>query len=282
MSVYNFDKKIVSIIIPCYNDAEYIEQAINSALNQTFEEKEIIVVDDGSNTETKAVLKRLEPKITKLITQENKGQSTARNVGIKVANGEYILVLDSDDYFEPTFCEKAISGFMKDENIKLVTCQANLIYSDGSVEVYIPKGGSISNFKYCNDALGTSIFKKEDWKIVGGYDENMRQGFEDWEFFIRLLKKGGEVLVLNEPLYNYRKRNNSTTSKANSIKYELQKYIFLKHKDIYIDDFENYTSKLLDISKTQEKNKFKILKSLDYKLGNLILQPMRYIKSLFK
>lgn len=273
---------LVSIIIPCYNDAQYIEQAIDSALNQTYTNKEVIVVDDGSNIETKGILKKLEPKITKLITQENKGQSTARNVGIKEAKGDYVLVLDSDDFFEPTFCEKALALFLENKEVKLVTCEANLMHTDGSIEIYKPKGGSISNFMYSNDALGTSMFTKADWQNCGGYDESMRKGFEDWEFFIRLLKNGGEVKVIDEPLYNYRKRNDSTTSKANIIKYDLQKYIFTKHKDIYIADFENFTEKLLEVSKCQEKNKSKILKIIDYQLGQTILKPFRFIKSLFR
>jgi glycosyltransferase involved in cell wall biosynthesis len=83
---------LISIVIPCYNDAEFIGQAVDSALNQTHLNKEIIVVDDGSNEETKIVLKSLKHKIDKLITQENLGQSTARNNGIKQANGSFILV----------------------------------------------------------------------------------------------------------------------------------------------------------------------------------------------
>ncbi|MDD3722641.1 MAG: glycosyltransferase family A protein [Lutibacter sp.] len=98
----------ISIIIPCYNDAQYIEQSVLSALNQTYQNKEVIVVDDGSNAETKAVLKKLAPQITKLITQENQGQSTARNVGIKEAKGEYILVLDSDDFFKKQLDENKL------------------------------------------------------------------------------------------------------------------------------------------------------------------------------
>lgn len=282
MSVSNFEEKMVSIIIPCYNDAKYIEQAVNSALNQTYKNIEVIVVDDGSNTETKDVLKKLEHKITKLITQENKGQSTARNVGIKEAKGNYILVLDSDDFFEPTFCEKAIPVFLENKAVKLVTCEANLLHTNGSIEIYKPKGGTISNFMYYNDALGTSLFKKEDWQNCGGYDESMRKGFEDWEFFIRLLKNGGNCYVIPEVLYSYRKRNDSTTSKANIIKYDLQKYIYIKHKDIYITDFENFTEKLLEVSKGQEKNKSKILKTIDYQLGQKILKPFRFIKSLFR
>jgi glycosyltransferase involved in cell wall biosynthesis len=196
---------LISIIIPCYNDWQYIEQAVNSALNQTYPNKEVIIVDDGSNAKTKEILKRLEPKITKLITQENQGQSKARNVGIEASKGGYILVLDSDDFFEPSFSEKAIQVFINKKSVKLVTCQANLLFEDGSSRIFTPKGGTIADFILNNNALGTSMFKKEDWRMCGGYDEEMRNGFEDWEFFIRILKKGGIAEVIQEPLYNYRK-----------------------------------------------------------------------------
>lgn len=273
---------LISIIIPCYNDAEYIEQAVLSALNQTYTNKEVIVVDDGSNAETKAVLKKLEPKITKLITQENKGQSTARNVGINEAKGEYILILDSDDFFEDTFCEKAIQVLLNNNEVKIATCEANLLFSDGSKEVYKPRGGSISNFIYSNGALGTSLFKKEDWQNCGGYDESMRKGFEDWEFFIRLLKNGGTVEIINEPLYNYRKRTNSTTSKANTIKYDLQYYIYTKHKALYVADYDNFVAKLLENASNMEKQLEKQFQKIDFQIGNKILKPFRFIKSFFK
>lgn len=273
---------LISIIIPCYNDAQYIEQSVNSALKQSYPNKEVIVIDDGSNVETKAVLKKLEPKLTKLITQENQGQSTARNVGIEEAKGAFILVLDSDDYFEPTFCEKAIAVILENKDVKIVTCLANLLFEDGSVNLYTPIGGSISNFIISNSALGTSMFKKEDWTICGGYDENMRSGFEDWEFFIRLLKNDGVAKVIQEPLYNYRKRDFSTTSKANKIKYELLQYIYLKHQDLYKANYELFISHLLSRIEREEKEKLKNLNRIEYKIGFNILKPFRWIKSLAK
>lgn len=273
---------LVSIIIPCYNDAQYIEQAVQSALDQTYPYKEIIVVDDGSNVETKAVLKQLEPKITHLITQENQGQSTARNVGIKAAKGEFILVLDSDDYFEPSFCEEAVAVFSTDATIKIVTCQATLLFSDNKKELYIPKGGDIKNFMYGNCALGTSMFKKEDWKSASGYDETMRSGFEDWEFFIRLLKLGGTTFVIQKPLYTYRKREDSTTSKANKVRYDLWNYIFTKHRDLYQDDFDNFISFFINRVKQAETTQYKYKNKIEFKIGLVILKPFRFIKSFFK
>jgi glycosyltransferase involved in cell wall biosynthesis len=273
---------LVSIIVPCYNDWQYIEQAVNSALNQTYSNIEVIVVDDGSDLRTKKVLKKLEPKIARLLTQENKGQSTARNNGIREATGEYILTLDSDDYFEVTFCEKAILIFLNNKEVKIVTCQATRWYESGEKNIFIPAGGTISNFIYANDALGTSMFKKEDWRQCKGYDEEMRNGFEDWEFFIRILKDGGFTQVIQEPLYNYRRRNNSTTSIANSKKYELLTYIYIKHKALYMNNFEGFVAHLLNKIAFEEKQHKKLLIQKEYRIGYLILYPARIVKRFFK
>ena len=272
---------LISIVIPCFNDFQYVEQAINSALNQTYPHKEIIVVDDGSNFQTKEILKQLEPKITKLISQENQGQSKARNAGIEAAKGDYILVLDSDDYLELTFCEKAISFFLNDVDVKIVSCFANLLFEDGTLSVYEPQGGDISDFLCTNNALGTSLFKKSDWVNCGGYDEGMRKGFEDWEFFIRLLKNGGYTKIVQEPLYNYRKRKESTTKVANKNKYELLHYIYTKHKDLTITYYDVFISDLLSRIKKEENEKLKNLQKVEFKIGKIILRPIRFIKSIF-
>jgi glycosyltransferase involved in cell wall biosynthesis len=271
---------LISIVIPCYNDAKYIEQSVTSALNQTYSQIEVIVVDDGSNKATKEVLKSLEPKIDKLITQENYGQSKARNTGIEVANGNYILVLDSDDYFEPAFCEKACAIFKNNFGVKVVSCQANLISDNNKITIFKPAGGTIKDFLFSNAALGTSMFKKEDWNSCGRYDEDMKKGLEDWEFFIRLLKKGGNAEIIQEPLYNYRKRNDSTTAKANLNKYELLKYIYTKHEDLYISNYGLFVGHLLDRIQREEQEKLKNLKRIDYELGYLILRPLRFLKSI--
>ncbi len=273
---------LISVIIPCYNDAKYIEQAVLSVLNQTYLNIEVIVVDDGSNEETKKVLNKLKHQITKLITQENQGQSAARNVGICESNGEYILVLDSDDYFEPSFIEKAIKFFLENEKTKIVTCFANLILENGKSYIYKPKGGDITCFLCSNGALGSAMFKKIDWNIAGGYDETMRQGFEDWEYYIRLLQKEGVAQVIEEPLYNYRKRNNTTTQRANKVKYELLLYLFRKHIELYTKHIDNYVSFLLSITEIEEIEKIKNTQRLEFKIGKVILKPLRWVKSLFR
>lgn len=276
------NKELVSIIIPCYNDAQYIEQSVNSALNQTYANKEVIVVDDGSNAETKAVLQKLAPKITQLITQENKGQSAARNLGISQSKGKYILVLDADDFFEHSFCEKAVTVLESRKEVKIITSYVYRLIDDKIVDIYKPYGGDINQFISNNQATGSCMFIKSDFEKENGYDELMRNGFEDWELYIRLLQYGGQAFVIKEPLLNYRLRNDSTTSKANKIKYELLQYIYIKHQELYKANFETFIRHLLSKIEREEIEKIKNTQRIEFKIGKAILKPLRWIKSLVK
>ncbi len=265
----------ISIIIACYNDHEYIEQAIQSALDQTYKNKEIIVVDDGSNAKTKAILKELEPKLDFLITQNNKGVSIARNKGIEAATGKYILVLDSDDFFEPTFCVKAIEAFQKNSDIKIVTCYVNWFNTKNNSTEFKPEGGSVKDALISNVAMGSSMFRKHDWQLIGGYDQSMLEGYEDWEFYLRILKSGGKVGVIPEVLFNYRNKKNSRNKKANRSKYEILEYIYTKHADIYKEHFDFFIHEWLKSIRKSEAFKQQVMDSLDYKIGHKLLKPFR-------
>lgn len=272
-------KPLVSIVIACYNDADNIEKAVMSALNQAYSNKEVIVVDDGSNAETKAVLKKLETKITKLITQENQGQSIARNNGIRAAKGDYILNHDSDDFFESSFCEKAVKKFQEDDEIAIVTCQANRFNEAGLIDVFTPVGGALNNFLFSNSALGSSMFKTKDWELSGGYEQKLPiLGFEDWEFYIRILKFGGYAYVINEVLFNYQVRVNSTTDRIRNLKLDKFRHIIMKHESLYKDNFENLIDNLFGRIQKEELEKIKNTKRIEFRLGNLLLNPLRKIK----
>lgn len=266
----------VSIIIACYNDHEYIEQALKSALNQTYENKEIILIDDGSNSETKAVLKVLEPNLDLLITQDNKGVCAARNVGIKAATGEFILILDSDDFYEETFCEKAIQIFRNNYSIKIVTCYAKWFSLNGETLKFQPEGGKLKNFLITSAALSVMI-RRSDFIASGGYDEKMLSGYEDWELYLRLLKSGGKAEVISEYLFNYRNKKNSRNKKANRKKHEILEYIYTKHADIYIEHFDFFIHEWLKSIRKSEDFKQQVMDSLDYKVGNKFLKPFRLL-----
>ncbi|MBZ9632358.1 glycosyltransferase family 2 protein [Salegentibacter sp. LM13S] len=274
---------LLSIIIPCYNDLHFIQKSVDSALGQTYPNKEIIIIDDGSNNATKEILRGIEPMVDLLITQENKGLSSARNAGIKKARGEYILVLDSDDFFEPQFAERALEIIISNpQKYKIITCQAHRFNKKGTIDIFTPKGGNIKAFLFSNSAIGNSLFKKADWESVDGYDEKMTNGYEDWEFFIRLLKEGGEAFVILEPWFNYRQKENSMRLEANKVKFDLWEYIFLKHSDLYKNYFDLYTRNFLTKLKEEEREKIKNTARLEFRLGNAILKPLRILKSQLK
>ncbi|CAM4152855.1 glycosyltransferase family 2 protein [Gillisia hiemivivida] len=281
MDIFAKNKPLISIIIPCYNDAKYIEESVQSALNQTYSNKEVIVVDDGSNLKTKKVLDNLENKVQKLITQKNKGVSVARNVGIEACSGEYVLVLDSDDYFEPSFCEKALQIFEKESDVKIVTCYSKWFNARTHI-TYKPKGGNIKDILISNVAMGSSMLRKQDWQIVEGYDEKMTRGYEDWEFYMRLLKSGGKAEVIPEILFNYRNKENSRNKKANLAKYDILGYIYKKHAVVFKDHFDLFISEWLESIRKSEAFKQQVMDSLDYKLGNKLLKPFRFFGLLKK
>lgn len=273
-------KPKISIIIPCYNDSKYISKSIESAFNQTYVNKEIIVVDDGSDLLTKQELSKLSSKINLLITQKNKGVSAARNMGILKAKGDFILTLDSDDYFEPEFCKKAINEFIIDSEIAIVTCHTNWFKSIQDSEVYIPGGGKLDDILLGNVAMGSTMFRKISWEKVGGYDIKMINGFEDWEFYIRVLEDGGKIKVIPEVLFNYRKRSVSRSTNAANYKYELQEYIYLKHSNLYQHNIKQFIQHLFNNLKVLERkdNSYK----LEKRIGRSVLKPLRKMKLLYR
>ncbi|MFV9484360.1 glycosyltransferase [Christiangramia sp. ASW11-125] len=271
----------VSIIIACYNDPDVIK-AVDSALKQTYPNKEVIVIDDGSNPTVAKLIDSLENDVDLVIRQGNSGQSFARNHGIKKATGDYILNLDSDDFFEPSFCEKALVLMENDPEIKVVCCKARRFSKAGEVDIYSPAGGDFKNFLTFNAALGSSMFRKADWETCGGYEEKLPiLGFEDWELYLNILKRGGRAEVINEVLFNYQVGKNSTTTRIRHLKQEKYRQIVFKHKELYKEHFEILVDELFKRIKKEEKEKNRIANKPDSRVGNKLLAPFRIIKKIW-
>jgi hypothetical protein len=211
----------VSIIIPCYNQAHWLCDAIESALNQTYKNIEIIVVNDGSPDNTSEVVRHY-PII--LIEKENGGLSSARNAGIKKAIGDYILPLDSDDKISPLYIEKTIGKGN-------IVSTWGLEFGNSSAELNPIDNPTFDDFKIINRINYCSLYKKEVWEKVGGYDECdlMRHGCEDWDFWLRASKLGYNVFPVREVLFLYRKHGTSMINGAMSHYGEIKKYILGKH-----------------------------------------------------
>lgn len=273
---------IVSVVVPCYNQAQYLDEALQSVLKQTFVDWECIIVNDGSPDHTEAVVaKWLEKdKRFKYIYQDNAGLSAARNAGISVAEGEFILPLDSDDYFENTFIEKSVKIINSDNTIGAVSCFVRC-FNNFNTETYKyePLGGDINNFKFRNNACGNSLFRKDIWKLVGGYDTKMKHGYEDWEFWISVTERGWNISIIPQYLFNYRKTASSMLEESRHKHDEsIKKYIILKHKDTYIEDFEGTINFLQSSTIKYKLNEIKRLNSLDFEIGNTLLKPLRFFK----
>lgn len=224
---------LVSVVIPCYNDGQYLDDSVDSILNQSFDDYEILIVNDGSTD--KATIDKLasfnHPKI-KVLHKENGHLSSARNHGIKNAAGEIIVTLDADDTFEKKFIKKGIAILQKDKVVGAVTCW---LKSFGlKTNKWKPLGGDLENFLFRQESCASAMFRKQCWEKIGGYDEQMKTGYEDWEFWIRLTAAGWSVAVLDDYLLNYRVTDKSmllTQSEPNRGK--IIEYIMEKHKDLY-------------------------------------------------
>lgn len=222
----------ISIIIPCYNHGAYLMEAIDSVLASTFRDFEIIVVDDGSDeAETIAVLSEINRPKTRVMQQKNKGLPAARNAGINLSSGKYILCLDADDMVTPTLLEKS---FQVLENCPKTGVVATLPQHFGD-QNYIWRPIPFSFYQLLRENLlhATCLFRHNIWKTVGGYDENMRAGCEDWEFWIRVAKAGWKFARIDEPLFLYRKDGQSMVSETQKRRHEIFSYIQRKHPDLY-------------------------------------------------
>ncbi|TQI71540.1 glycosyl transferase family 2 [Gramella sp. Hel_I_59] len=272
----------VSIVIACYNDPDIVK-AVNSAYEQTYGNKEIIVVNDGSDKKTVDATASVSDKIDILLEQSNQGQSIARNNGIERASGELILNLDSDDQFEPVFCEKAVEIFKEDPEIKIVSCYARRYNESETIDVFNTRGGDIQSFLFSNSALGSSMFRKVDWKACGGYEEKLPiLGFEDWELYVNILKKGGFAHVIPEVLFHYQVRKGSTTDRIRTQKYDKFRHIILKHKELYSSNFEGLVEHFIDKLKNSESERLRITQKPDFKAGSFLLRPLRFLKGMIK
>jgi glycosyltransferase involved in cell wall biosynthesis len=224
---------LVSVIIPCYNDGIYLNDSVSSAKAQTFTDIEIIIVNDGSTDE--ATIQKLnsfnDPLIT-VLHKENGHLSSARNQGIRHAKGEFIVTLDADDQFEKTFIEKGVNVLQQNSSVGAVTCY---LKSFGLKKYkWKPLGGDIKNFLYRQESCASAMFRKVCWEKAGGYDEQMKSGYEDWEFWIRLTSAGWTVEVLKEYLLHYRVTDKSMLLTQSEPKREaIVSYILEKHKELY-------------------------------------------------
>ncbi len=238
--------RLVSIIIPCYNDGATLDEAIASVQHQTWKETEIIIIDDGSDDpETIQAIETLQfPRKTVLHTSHI-GPSAARNRGITASNGSYILPLDADDIIEPTYIEKALEILNGNEKIGAVYCHADL-FGEANGPWELPDY-SFESELLDNCVFVTALFRKQDWEKIGGFSEDFHAGMEDYDFWLSMLELGKEIYQLPEVLFHYRiKKKSRTTSFQDSYNDVQNTYVQLyqRHRKLFQENMDIYCMQL--------------------------------------
>ena len=227
----------ISVVIPCYNGELFIREALTSLINQTFTNWEAIVADNGSTDSSKDIIEEFQEKDNRFryIYIEKKGVSAARNYGVKHTNGELVLFLDADDWLSTNALEEAVAFMENHPTYKMFNLRS--VWVNQQTKKIID-GFTYSDFRHCliYGQDPKCVIWKSDFLNIGGFDEEMRKGYEDWDFFIRLLDIDSKVKISDTILYYYRinKCGNSVLETAIANKEEVMKYIFKKNYDKYV------------------------------------------------
>jgi glycosyltransferase involved in cell wall biosynthesis len=274
----------ITIIVPCYNQAQFLEECLNSVYQQTYSDWECIIVNDESkdNTEDIALQWTKKDQRFKYTKKINGGLSSARNHGLKNALGMYVLPLDCDDYIAPNFLSATLQKLISNNSYAAVGSYVqNFGYQNF---VWKCTGGNHIEYLIENKSTATCLYKRELAIAVGGYDENMKKGMEDWDFWIRLTSSGLQIAIIEETLFFYRKKQQSMMTDTMAHYSEVGRYIIQKnitsyqkhlveiieHKNNQIQSLTNEKYYYDRLIKNLEKSfLFKSLRYFMYKTGRL-------------
>jgi glycosyltransferase involved in cell wall biosynthesis len=222
----------VTVVVPFYNDIRFVEECLASVYEQTHDSWEVVLVDDGS-TEEEAVsfIAALDRPRVRVLRQANRGLPGARNAGITEGRGRFFVPLDSDDELEPGFLSTMIAALDPHPDAGYAHCYARLHHDVDAVFVTRP-------FNPYWQLLGNGIaqcglVRQQAWADVGGYDESMTLGHEDWDFWLRLMKRRWGQVQVPEVLYRYRKHGVSMSVDAEARFEEARRMVRDRHPVLY-------------------------------------------------
>lgn len=250
---FNNIKPIISLIIPVYNVEAYLDKALNSVVNQTFKDIEVIIINDGSTDNSHRIINeyaKIYPNFF-VINQVNKGLANARNEGLKFARGDYIAFMDSDDYIEPNYLEE-LYNLAVSNNADISYCNYNIYFPKLDTKIYMPFTSrptvytkhialkklildiTLHYFSW-NKLCKRSIFIDNDLRFYDMY-------FEDISMSPRLFYFADKIAVTDKALYYYTSRNGSILRqmKVKTINDFIKAFGTIRNFLENVDDFERY------------------------------------------
>jgi len=262
---------LVSVITPCFNDGKYLLECIKSVNNSNYKNIEHIIIDDGSTDKnTCRILDTLDTSYIHLIRTKNQGVCKARNQAIKESTGKYLLPLDGDDIISDKYISLAVKELEDDNSISLVSTDYKLFGKKNKTINLEPY--SLERLLGHNLFTNTSMYRREDFDKSRGYNLNMKDGLEDWDFWINILKNGGKVKYINGINFFYRIKNKNLSRNAKISNIEtfalLRQQIWRNHQEIFSNNFLN---------PLETTEYLQIINSKEYKLGKILLKPIRKI-----
>lgn len=216
----------VSIVLPSYNGEKYIRQSIESVINQTYQDWELIIVNDSSTDNTLAIANEYDnndSRIKVITNEKNRKLPYSLNVGFRVSTGKYLTWTSDDNSYYPEAIEKMVDFLEHNLDYQMVCAQMNMVDVNG---VFIERHIAYDNtFMYFNDCVGACfLYKHSIINVIGEYDES-KFCIEDYEYWMRIIKEYGKIGWLEMPLYEYRVHSQSLTGTRKAyIKEQLLKF----------------------------------------------------------
>lgn len=265
---------LVSIITPCYNQGIFINETIQSVLEQSYPNIEMVIVNDGSTDNiTKGILGKISHPKIKIIHTDNQGLPEARNTAIRNSNGKYILPLDADDKIAKDYISTAVPILDYNEQVSLVYGRAE--HFDEKKGEWILEEFELNKMIFYNQIYPAGIYRRTDFDKIGGYDKGMLYGWEDWEFWLSLIELGGKVHFINDIVFYYRVRGGSMVrSMTNEQKKYLRQRVYTRHSKLYEELFSDPISLYYNYSYYK--------KAHDKLLSNKIIYVINYLSKKMK
>lgn len=201
---------LTSFVIPCYNHGRFVGDAVRSCMLQVDGPVEVIVVDDGSDDgTTPQACDATEGRGARIIHQPNAGLPAARNAGAGLAKGKHLVFLDADDWVEPAFTSRLAVALRRDAGASHAYCQERLTDLGNNVIWRVPEWDPLT-LLVTNLHPVTCLIRRDRFEAVGGFDETMTEGYEDWDLWLRFAERGWRGVRWPEPLFNWRRHSRQT------------------------------------------------------------------------